>query len=158
VLERAPRDGRSLSDTERRLYADHFSRELLDSARVIDGRVPFWLRPDMCGVTLGPHIHFRSGAYDPRSEAGIELLGHELVHVRQYHDGMTLLRYLWASRRGYWRNPYEVEARAVAALIRAQWRGERFARDQATGKSSIECASDSATSMPSTPADMMPPA
>jgi hypothetical protein len=135
-------DGRPLTPTERARYAAHFAPDVLDAARVIDGRVPFWLRPDMLGVTLGPRIYLRAGAYDPGSARGVELLAHELVHVRQYRDGMTVWRYLWASRRGYRRNPYETEAYAVAAQLIA----------------STERASASATSMPSTPADMMPPA
>ena len=113
-------DGRPLTATEQARYAAHFEPDVLDAARVIDGRVPFWLRPDMRGVTLGPRIYLRPGAYDPDSVGGVELLGHELVHVRQYRDGMTVWRYLWASRRGYRRNPYEVEAFALGARIRAE--------------------------------------
>ena len=44
-------------DDERERYAPFFASDVLDSARVVDGRVPFWLRPDMCGVTLGARIH-----------------------------------------------------------------------------------------------------
>jgi hypothetical protein len=33
--------------------------------------------------TLGPHIAFASGAYDPSSESGRRLVAHELVHVVQ---------------------------------------------------------------------------
>lgn len=118
MRERSVR-GRSLTALEHARYTAHFEPALLAAVRVFDGRVPFWLRPDMDGVTLGPRIHFRAGAYDPHSAAGIELLAHELVHVRQYRDGMTVLRYLWASRRGYRRNRYEVEACAIGARIRA---------------------------------------
>jgi len=120
------RDGRPLTAVERARYAAHFEPDVLDAARVIDGRVPFWLRPDMVGVTLGPRIYLRPGAYDPDSASGVELLGHELVHVRQYRDGMTLWRYLWASRRGYRRNPYETEAFAIGARIRAEAEGYRI--------------------------------
>ena len=111
---------RPLTAAERARYAAYFDRDVLDAARVFDGRVPFWLRPSMCGVTLGPRIHFRPGAYNPSTECGIELLGHELAHVQQYRDGMTVLGYLWASRRGYRANPYEVDAYALAAQIRAE--------------------------------------
>ena len=114
------REGRPLTALERARYAAYFSTEVLDAARVFDGRVPFWLRPDMLGVTLGARIYLRPSAYDPNHIVGIELLGHELVHVRQYREGMTVLGYLWASRRGYRRNPYEVEAFAVGARIRAE--------------------------------------
>ena len=111
--------GRPLSAAERACCAPHFDAALLDRVRIVDGRVPFWLRPDMGGVTLGDRIHFRAGAYDPGCAAGLELLAHELAHVQQYARGMTVLGYVWASRRGYWRNPYEVEARAVGARVRA---------------------------------------
>ena len=118
ILRRAR--GRPLTAIERARYTPYFDEALLATARVVDGRVPFWLRPDMLGVTLGPRIYLRPGAYDPNNADGIALLGHELVHVRQYRDGMTVLGYLWASLRGYRRNPYEVEAYAVGARIRAE--------------------------------------
>lgn len=136
---------RGLSALERARYAPFFGAELLDAVRIVDGRVPFWLRPDMLGVTLGHRVYFRRGAYDPARRESIELLAHELAHVRQYAGGMTILKYVWASRRGYWRNPYEVEARVVAAQA-------------AQAMPSIERPTASATSMPSTPADMIPPA
>ena len=110
---------RPLSPVELARYAPYFSADVLNSARVVDGKVPRWLRPDMCGVTLGSRIHFRLGAYDARTAEGIELLAHELVHVRQFSEGMTLRKYIWACRRGYRRNPFEVEAYKVAARIRA---------------------------------------
>ena len=143
------REARPLTAAERARYAPYFSGEVLAAAaRVVEGRVPFWLRPDMLGVTLGPRIYLRPDAYDPSSADGIALLGHELVHVRQYREGMTVLGYLWASRRGYRRNAYEIEACALGVRIRRQL----------AVMPSIERASASATSMPSTPADMMPPA
>jgi hypothetical protein len=119
-------NGRPLTPTERARYAPHFEPDVLDAARVIDGRVPFWLRPDMLGVTLGARIYLRPGAYDPDSASGVELRGPELVHVRQYRDGMTVWRYLWASRRGYRRNSYETEAFAIGARIRAAAEGPRL--------------------------------
>ena len=114
---------RALSSLERYRYAPYFPAEVLESARVVDGRVPFWLRACMCGVTLGARIYFRPGAYDLQSDGGIELLGHELAHVQQYRGGMTILGYLWASRRGYRANRYEVDAYALGARIRADLRG-----------------------------------
>ncbi len=125
MRDRRP-DGRPLTATERARYAAHLDTDVLDAARVIDGRVPFWLRPDMLGVTLGSRIYLRPGAYDPDSLSGVELLGHELVHVRQYRDGMTVWRYLWASRRGYRCNPYETEAFAIGARIRAEASASRL--------------------------------
>ena len=120
LIRRGPRDGRALTPSERARYAPFFDAELLAAVRLFDGRVPFWLRPCMLGVTLGTRIHFRSGAYHPDTLDGIELLGHELVHVRQFRDGMTVWGYLWACRRGYRRNRYEVEAYQHGARMRAQ--------------------------------------
>lgn len=37
--------------------------------------------------TQGSHIHFAPGRYDPSSEAGLALLGHELTHVLQQRAG-----------------------------------------------------------------------
>lgn len=52
-----------------------------------------------------------------------ELLLHEYFHVvRQWHPReLTVARYLLESlRHGYWRNRYEIEARAFAARHRAR--------------------------------------
>ena len=111
---------RPLTGDELRRYEPYFSAEVLASARVVDGKVPRWLRPDMCGVTLGSRIHLREGAYDARTADGIELLAHELVHVRQFFEGMTVGSYVWACRRGYRRNRFEAEAYDLAARIRAE--------------------------------------
>ncbi len=111
---------RPLTHEELSRYQPYFSADVLASARVIDGKVPRWLRPDMCGVTLGSRIHFRRGAYDANTADGIELLAHELVHVRQFSEGMTVAAYVWACRRGYRRNPFEVQAYELAARIRAE--------------------------------------
>ena len=120
-----------LTARERQRYAPYFEPALLDAVRVFDGHVPFWLRPDMCGVTLGSRIYFRAGACDRDSPGGIELLAHELAHVQQFSQGMTLRSYLWASRRGYWRNPFEVDARAIGARVRAEVCGQAFVRPAA---------------------------
>lgn len=90
----------------------------LARARIIEGKVPFWLRQCMNAVVLGHRIYFRDGAYQPGTLRGIELLAHELTHVEQYCQGMNVLRYLWHSRRGYHSNRYEIEAYARAAAIR----------------------------------------
>lgn len=110
--------GRPLTLEERSLFVSYFSEETLSQANIIEGRVPFWLSPKMCAVVLGSTIFFRSGVYRPNHIASIELLAHELTHVEQYLSGMTILKYLWASRRGYLKNSYEVEAYAKAAAVR----------------------------------------
>lgn len=110
--------GRPLCAAEKAFYQTYFAAELLGSVCVHEDRVPFWLRPDMNAIVLGRHIYFRPGAYVAGSAPGVELLGHELVHVAQYAQGMTVWKYLLACRKGYGCNPYEVEAYAKAARIR----------------------------------------
>ena len=65
-------------------------------------------------VTLGRTIWIH-----PATRLTDELLAHELVHVLQWRRVPALpLRYLWASlRHGYERNPFEREARHVAASL-----------------------------------------
>ena len=108
---------RPLSEDELRLYRPHFPPEVLEAARIVDGHVPFWLRPSMAAVVLGSRIHFRAGVYLPGTVHGIALLAHELTHVQQFLRGMTMLGYLWQSRRGYRRNPYEIEAHGKADSV-----------------------------------------
>lgn len=84
-------------------------------------RLPFeWLlaglsRPS--GITLWRSIYLRNrlSPLDPCDRRKIDLLMHELVHVRQFHAHplrfpLTYLRDL--ARLGYWNNPAEIEARA----------------------------------------------
>lgn len=110
--------GRALSEGEKCLYAPYFDDEVLACARIIEGKTPFWLRKRMNAVVLQNRIYFRAGVYVPDSAYGIELLAHELTHVEQFMRGMTIGKYLWASRRGYGNNRYEIEAYARVAEIR----------------------------------------
>lgn len=70
-----------------------------------DGPTPtnyIWLLPgDMAGITRGNDIYFRPGQYEEGTDAGTAILGHELVHVGQYREGMTWVSYLWSVRGGY---------------------------------------------------------
>lgn len=121
--------GRSLSPQELAFYKPYFNQQVLEKARVIDGsfggKVPFWLRKDMCAVVLGTHIYLRAGAYQPNTVRGISLLGHELAHVAQFCYGMTVLRYLWSCRNGYMQSPYELQAYAMGARIAADCVGNK---------------------------------
>jgi hypothetical protein len=60
-------------------------------------------------VTLGSHVLTTRGHLDERT------LRHEQAHIeqwRRYGVVRFLLLYLWSHVRfGYWRNPFEVEAR-----------------------------------------------
>lgn len=111
---------RSLHPVEKRTYQPFFQARTLENVRIIEGHVPFWLLKGMCAVVLGRSIYFRAGVYLPDTYRGIELLAHELTHVEQYLSGMTIVKYLWASRRGYKNNPYEIEAYAKGAYVCAQ--------------------------------------
>jgi hypothetical protein len=110
--------GRTLSTQERDFFKPYFSPKVLYIARIVDGKVPFWLRCDMCAVVLGNRIFFREGHYQADTSQGTCLLGHELMHVAQFVHGMTLLKYLWSCRKGYMHSPYEVQAYAMGARIK----------------------------------------
>lgn len=112
--------GRPLNQAERLLYQPYFQPRTLHEVRLIEGQTPFWLHKSMCAIVLGHRIYFRDSAYQINSQHGIELLAHELTHVEQYLSGMTIFKYLWASRRGYRQNPYEVEAYAKGAEVRGK--------------------------------------
>lgn len=113
--------GRPLSMQERELFSPYFAQIVIDDARIIDGKVPFWLRRNMCAVVLGRYIYFRAGAYQPNTKRGVELLGHELTHISQFLHGMTLLKYVWSCRNGYDKSAYEIEAYAKGHLIAANF-------------------------------------
>ena len=113
--------GRPLTQQELHIFKPYFAQIVLEKARIIDGsvggRVPFWLRSDMCAVVLKNRIYFRAGAYQPNTKRGTELLGHELTHVSQYLHGMTIWKYCWSCRKGYTKSTYEIEAYAKGCLI-----------------------------------------
>jgi len=108
---------RSLTETEYDYLSPFFQRETLEVAQIVENEVPFWLRKQMCAVVIRQRIHFRQGAYQANTKTGITLLAHELTHVEQFLSGMTITKYLWASRGGYQNNPYEIEAYAKADRI-----------------------------------------
>jgi RHS repeat-associated protein len=101
---------RPLTDCEKEALKPYIPKVDLDNADLHDGKVPWWLRKKYEGVTVHNDIYFRPGVYNSSTPAGLALLGHELVHVGQFRNGLTLVQYLWASRRGYNNNPYEKPA------------------------------------------------
>lgn len=80
MLERS----RPLTTQEYTTYKPYFSQQVLCKARIVEGKVPFWLRRDMCAVVLGETIYFRAGYYQPNTPQGVILLGHEITHVAQF--------------------------------------------------------------------------
>lgn len=113
--------GRPLTVQERDFFKPYFAYIVLQNARIIDGsfggKIPFWLRRDMCAVVLDCRIYLRAGAYMPNTKQGAILLGHELTHVSQFLHGMTIFKYIWSCRKGYRNSLYEIEAYAKGALI-----------------------------------------
>ncbi|NOT16301.1 MAG: hypothetical protein HOP21_12185 [Methylotenera sp.] len=117
---------RPLTQTEQQLFSPYFKAHTLKIVRIIEGYVPFWLFQRMSGVVVGHRIYLRVPLKPLHADllysaANIELLAHELTHVEQYLSGMTILKYLWASRCGYQNNPYEIEAYAKGAMVRAAY-------------------------------------
>ena len=106
-------------DAQEREQFTHVPVRDLDRARLV--RVPV-LTPGIAGMTLGRWILLRRGHDHDNG-----LIGHELVHVRQWRElGAVrfLSRYLGAYARGRWRGlghlaayeaiPLEAEARRVS--------------------------------------------
>jgi hypothetical protein len=119
-------EGRPLTPQERVIFKPYFAQIVIEQARIIDGRVPFWLRRDVCAVVLGKKIYFRAGVYQPNTKRGKELLGHELTHVSQFLHGMSLIAYIWSCRKGYHNSPYEIEAYAKGHLIATNFSASRL--------------------------------
>jgi RHS repeat-associated protein len=102
---------RALTDCEKSTLAPYIPKVDLDNADIHDGEMPWYTPSDMAGITRGNDIYFRAGAYEQGTVAGASILGHELVHVGQYRNGMTAASYLWSARGGYSENSkYEAPA------------------------------------------------
>lgn len=115
------KQSRPLTFEEQLIFKPYFARCVIEQARIIDGYAPFWLRRDMCAVVLGPCIYLRLGVYQANTKAGVELLGHELMHVSQFLHGMNWLKYCWSCRYGYRKSQYEISAYAKGRLIAANF-------------------------------------
>jgi Domain of unknown function (DUF4157) len=115
------RQGRSLTIEEQHIFGPYFANHVIEKARIIDGYVPFWLRKGMCAVVINCRVYLRAGVYQPNTKCGVELLGHELMHVSQFLSGMNWLKYSWSCRKGYRKSQYEIEAYAKGRLIAANF-------------------------------------
>lgn len=91
------------------------------------------LRQRASGITLGSRVYIRAQLFDRHGRVTMDLLAHELAHVVQFmRDGTLpfLQRYLWDYTCGRFRGlgdleaylaiPYEIEARRVAAALKAR--------------------------------------
>ncbi|SHF99207.1 protein of unknown function [Kaistia soli DSM 19436] len=74
-------------------------------------------------MTIGRHIAFAPGAFDPKSRSGLHLIGHELVHTVQQQRGR-------AASAGGSRDAAEREAEQVSGRV---LRGERASVGEARG-------------------------
>lgn len=99
-----------MTDCEKSALSPYIPQMDLDNADLHDGEVPWYLGSGFSGITRGNDVYFRPGVYDANTTRGSALLGHELVHVGQYRNGMTALSYIWSTRSGYRNSPYEQEA------------------------------------------------
>jgi uncharacterized protein DUF4157 len=112
---------RRLTDQELDAY-DLIDRGIAERVRIVT--VPL-LAPGAAGMTIGRFVLLRS---DDDHSGERELLAHELVHIRQFHelgvmrfllrylrDYLRELRRLHRHRAAYLAIPSEVEARAEAA-------------------------------------------
>ena len=79
-----------------------------------------YLRAELDKINFYELASYQSGTHHTSFAASVELLAHELTHVEQYLSGMTIIKYLWASRHGYWKNSYEMEAYAKGTFVRQQ--------------------------------------
>jgi len=102
--------GRPLTPQELTIYRPYFAHIVLERARIVEGKVPFWLWPRMCAVVWRHRIFLRRDAYYAATPQGVALLGHELTHVSQFLHGMTVPDYLWSCRFGYRHSHYELAA------------------------------------------------
>ena len=120
--ETAP-SGRPLSDDEKDKLRQYIPEEDLNNARVHEGVVPWYLSRDFDAITRGNDIYFQPDYYDPSKLQCIARLGHELVHVGQYRQGMTWESYILSNPTGrnkesrYEKPAYDLEDRILMDLI-----------------------------------------
>jgi hypothetical protein len=115
---------RPLTAREKCLLSPYIPEVDLENTDLRDGKVPWYLRKKFDGITRGNKIFFRPGVYESDTVDGIALLGHELVHVGQYREGMNWLKYVWSTRKGYFNSKYEIPAYDIQAQIQREFTDE----------------------------------
>jgi hypothetical protein len=80
----------------------------------------FFMKGQKVAIVLGNTIYLH-GTKEAEFLETIHWLRHELMHVWQYRQQGTflfLIKYGWESlQKGYWNNPYEIEAREAEGII-----------------------------------------
>jgi hypothetical protein len=84
--------GEPLPDSPRARLESHFGRDFGD-VRIHTDRAAADASKSLGAraFTLGTHIYFGAGQFDPGSSGGLAILGHEAAHVDQFHRGLTSL-------------------------------------------------------------------
>ena len=131
-----------LGATLRQLFPDAD----IDRVEVIEHSWVLLWHPRAVATTRRRRIYLRGSAAQFFADA--EFVLHEYFHVlRQWEPGrLTVWRYVleWL-RRGYWLNPFEVEARAFAAGHRKRFEwllAQQRARSAENGLALVQAAGD----------------
>jgi RHS repeat-associated protein len=115
---------RPLNDSEKAHLSNYLPRVDLDNANLHVGKMPWYAPSWAVAITRGNNIYMRSNDDSFKTPERLGLLGHEIVHVGQYREGMTWFSYwrateegLKANKESYRYNPYEVEAYLMQLII-----------------------------------------
>jgi len=106
---------RELTEREKEIFKLWIPGDILNRARIRE-KAPWFLPKSFWGITLYNVIYLRE--YDPENIQSLSALGHELTHVRQYAEGMTIFSYLLSCKSGYLKSAYELEAYEIQRNIR----------------------------------------
>ena len=79
--------------------------------------MPFYAPEWADAIVRGNKIYFRDPNQTFNTPEDLAFLGHELVHVGQYSEGMNWASYIWSARKGYKKDPYEVQADKIKKRI-----------------------------------------
>ncbi|WP_395819789.1 DUF4157 domain-containing protein [Archangium minus] len=83
-VHRGPRSGQSLPEEVLRGAEELFGEDFSDVRVYVSAEAR---RRGVRAFTIGSDIYFAPGQYEPTSEQGLRLLGHELAHVVQQRAG-----------------------------------------------------------------------
>ena len=91
-----------LSECAKQRLAPYYPNFDLNDIEIHEG-IPWHVRAfsaiDPAAYTSGNDIYFAPGQYDPKSSAGLALIGHEITHSQQYSEHGT-----WGFRLKYYKD------------------------------------------------------